>query len=340
MSDPTTDDVGDNGGPHDPAHDPAGRMEGLSEERRRLLAAMMREHGMGGGGERAGGAAEAEGAGRGGDRSPPPFDDDGAPPDPASSLVAIKAGGSRPPFFCVHAILGSAFPYHRLAMHMDPEQPFYGLQSPGLDGVTKPLESIEEMAGAYIERIRGVQPRGPYHLGGYSFGGWVAFEMAQQLRGAGESVALLAILGAGAPIAMSNPALFEQLKYAAEYADDYRDLVLNSFWSDAVRTTAPESPPHPNPWRSPVATVAAANHQAQFRYIPRPYAGVITLFATSEQHAATHPDPTMGWRMLSVEEVVVHRVGGNHLNMLREPHVKGLAELLRDSLRTAPSAGL
>ena len=359
-------------------HDAAQRKKGLSEERRRLLDAMMREHGLHGGERKAQGDGEGPGGssgpsgqgGQGGGRRPPPSDDGGTPPDPTSSLVAIKASGSRPPFFCAHALLGSAFPYHRLAMHMDAEQPFYGLQSPGLDGTSKPLETIEKMAEHYIERMRGVQPHGPYYIGGYSFGGWIAFEMAQQLTAAGEEVALLAMLGASAPIAVSNPLLFEQIKYAAQYADDYRELVLNSFWSDAMRASPNEAPntatntpgaavgsggggtaDNPwasmeNPWQSMhnplqsgVATVTAVNNQAQFRYVPRPYEGEITLFATSEQHAVTHPDQTLGWKMLSVKEVAVHQVAGNHLSMLQEPFVKELAEKLGAALRERHAPG-
>ncbi|MCG8616268.1 MAG: thioesterase domain-containing protein, partial [Desulfobacterales bacterium] len=88
-----------------------------------------------------------------------------------SPLVAIKASGSRPPFFCVHAILGSVFPYHNLALHMEKDQPFYGLQSTAVDGKTDSSETIEGMAEAYLTAIREVQPKGPYYLGGYSFGG-------------------------------------------------------------------------------------------------------------------------------------------------------------------------
>ncbi|GAB6043110.1 thioesterase domain-containing protein [Endothiovibrio diazotrophicus] len=343
MDDPNS---GGNGG----ANDASERMKGLSEAQRKLLDAMLQQPWAGyykpyqeqarEFGEPFGfGAGAGTGSGSAGPAgTPPPFEGGGAPPDTAS-LVAMKASGSRPPFFCVHAILGSAFPYHRLAMHMAEEQPFYALQSRGLDGVSKPLDTIEAMATHYIELIRGVQPSGPYYLGGYSFGGWVAFEMAQQLTAAGESVALLAMLGVGAPIAMINPILFEQFKYATQYADDYRELVLNAFWSDAARSAATEqaapgmAPGAATPWLSPVATVTAVNQQAQFRYIPRPYAGAITLFNTAEQQAVTHPDATMGWKMLSVQEVAVHAVAGNHLSMLQEPHVEELADKLSAAMR-------
>jgi thioesterase domain-containing protein len=90
--------------------------------------------------------------------------------------------------------------YYELAYLWGFDQPFYGLQPLGLDGEQSPFTRIEEMAAHYIEALRQVQPSGPYFLGGWSFGGLVAFEMAQQLLRAGHQVALLAIFDTLAPI--------------------------------------------------------------------------------------------------------------------------------------------
>lgn len=111
-----------------------------------------------------------------------------------SPLVSIQPAGSRPPFFCFHGAGGNVLNYQKLSEHMGPDQPFYGLQSQGLDGVSPPLTSIQEMAALYITKIRTVQPYGPYFLGGYCMGGTIAYEAAQQLTSAGRTVALLALL--------------------------------------------------------------------------------------------------------------------------------------------------
>src|SRR5205807_4621015 len=105
-----------------------------------------------------------------------------------SSLVSIQTLGSRLPFFCVHAVGGNVLEYYDLARHLGSDQPFYGLQSQGLDGKQAPLTRIEEMAAYYIKEIRKVQPEGPYAVGGRSFGGIVAFEMACQLHAQGQEV--------------------------------------------------------------------------------------------------------------------------------------------------------
>ncbi|MDZ8080625.1 MAG: amino acid adenylation domain-containing protein [Nostoc sp. DcaGUA01] len=129
-----------------------------------------------------------------------------------SPLVPIQPNGSNPPFFCIHPIFGVVFPYYELAHQLGQNQPFYGLQPIGIDGET-PLNRIEDMASHYIEALRSVQPKGPYFLGGWSFGGWVAFEMAQQLQNSGEEVALLAVLDTVAPIKSNIPSFINTFKF-------------------------------------------------------------------------------------------------------------------------------
>ena len=90
--------------------------------------------------------------------------------------------------------------YGELARLLGPDQPFYGLRARGVDGVTPPHTKIEDMAAYYIKALRPVQPHGPYLLGGYCFGGVVAFEMARQLQAQGEPVALVGIFEGYAPV--------------------------------------------------------------------------------------------------------------------------------------------
>ncbi|HLJ81447.1 MAG TPA: alpha/beta fold hydrolase, partial [Ktedonobacterales bacterium] len=114
-------------------------------------------------------------------------------PERWSSLVAIRASGTKLPFFCVHGIFGDVLFYSELALYLDADRPLYGLRARGLDGTQEPCMGIEEMAASYIEEIRALQPDGPYYLGGYSSGGSVAYEMARQLAASGQEVALVAL---------------------------------------------------------------------------------------------------------------------------------------------------
>lgn len=117
-----------------------------------------------------------------------------------SPLVPIKPQGTRPPFFCVHPAGGNVLCYRNLSRYVDPEQPFYALQPTNLEGEGAPYPPVREMAAQYIEAIRAVQPYGPYYVGGWSFGGVVAFEIAHQLRSAGQKIGLLLLMDTVAPM--------------------------------------------------------------------------------------------------------------------------------------------
>ena len=122
----------------------------------------------------------------------------GGPSAPAwSPLVNLQPLGSRPAFFCIHPAGGHVFCYSKLARLLGTERPFYGIQAQGLDESLPPQLSIQAMASRYVEELRRVQPNGPFLLGGWSMGGVVAFELAQQLLSLGEEIALLALIDCG-----------------------------------------------------------------------------------------------------------------------------------------------
>ncbi|KAF9343421.1 hypothetical protein BGX26_005771, partial [Mortierella sp. AD094] len=109
-------------------------------------------------------------------------------------LLPLKPHGSRPPLFCIHPVFGFGWSYVTLTQHLHPDQPLYALQSRGIDGNGELAESFDGIVQDYIHQIQRVQPRGPYHLLGWSFGGSVAHSMAIQLEERGEEVSLLALM--------------------------------------------------------------------------------------------------------------------------------------------------
>jgi thioesterase domain-containing protein len=289
--------------------------------------------------------------------------------------VTIQPRGSKPPFFCVHPILGVVFPYYELARHLGSEQPFYGLQPIGIDGGQLPHTRIEDMASAYIKALRLVQPQGPYFLGGWSFGGLVAFEMAQQLQ-AEHQVALLAMLDTPAPVASNQPSICESFKFLFNTAarsvwpyildyflltapDKQRDadfaknptfnpvtqqLGVKKFWHHLMghiaianfRSQESALQMFNEPTIRPMLRVLQASSQAVLSYKPKTYSHQITLFKTSEQPMKAHRDLTMGWGELALgSNVEVHGVSGNHLTMLRQPHVQVLAQQLKICIEKA-----
>lgn len=256
---------------------------------------------------------------------------------PLSPLIKMKESGSRNPFFCVHALLGSSFHFHFLANQMDQEQPFYALQAPGLGSADDdvPIDDIEEFASLYIKTIRIVQKKGPYFLGGYSFGGWIAFEMARQLLKEGEEVGLIAIFGASVPFSVLNPSLFEEIRLYDQFMEDYNTTIIHPFLPPEERKPLSYHKDKMNEKLTPLQRVMKAHTNAIISYLPYPCDAKVTLFETLDLQLVYPYDYARGWNRLTSQEVEVHQITGNHLSMLEEPHIKILGEKLRHCLRKA-----
>ena len=271
-----------------------------------------------------------------------------------SALVPIQPGGSRVPFFCVHAKGGNVLEYYDLARHLGPDQPFYGLQSQGLDRQYDPHTRIADMAAHYIKEIKEVQSVGPYFLGGRSMGGTIAFEMACQLQAAGDEVGLLALLDTypsgyqkllpdtgtlrsklgrlSARVRchygnLSGLPTSEQLSYLGEKAQ-YGPIRFKTFlWRKTYRLFERLGRTLPRAFRD----VKEFNSMAASEYVPRRYAGLVTLFWASGDRRASF-DLVDGWRVLAAGGIDIHEISGSHLNLIKEPYVTELAQKLKSCL--------
>jgi phthiocerol/phenolphthiocerol synthesis type-I polyketide synthase E len=268
-----------------------------------------------------------------------------------SPLVAIQVAGSRPPFFCMHGAGGTVLMYRDLSRRMGDDQPFYGLQSQGLDGSCAPLTKVEEMAALYAQEIRRVQPNGPYFLGGYCMGGTVAFEVAQQLRAEGESVALLAMfdtmnwhkvpLNVWSKSSHATQRLFfhaasffsVNAKGKGRFLKEKLDALRNRIpvWRGMLLSRFGRDPHNPGSDSRVLAQIWQSNDRASWNYIPKPYAGLITDVRPSKQYRV-FSRPDLKWDRLAQagQEVVVLPV--NPAMMLVEPFVEHLAVALRQSI--------
>jgi amino acid adenylation domain-containing protein len=287
----------------------------------------------------------------------------GSRPSPACSiLVPIQAQGARRPFFCVHGFGGGVIGYASLARLLGPEQPFYGLQARGADGIDEPQTSIEDMAVSYLEAVRSVQPHGPYFLGGYCYGGVVAYEMARQLEQQGEEVAHLALFEASVP---AGPR--EQWSPATVWAFLCNlPYWLRDFWRQGENDTP--LLPHlrakgraawqaivrrrrawqPELGVDRVLGDAAAparlqelmriHSQASHAYQPQGYPGRVTLYRVRALRFLGAAAPTAGWSRLAGGGVEIKMIAGAHYNLLDTPYVESLAAQLRESLEHEPSA--
>ncbi|MDJ0837510.1 MAG: amino acid adenylation domain-containing protein [Acidobacteriota bacterium] len=263
-------------------------------------------------------------------------------------LVPLSLEGDKAPFFCVHPAGGNVLCYQPLAKNMPKDRPFFGIQSVGIEGETDPLYSVEVMAKVYIEAMRKIQPEGPYHIGGWSLGGMIAFEMGRQLAAANEEVKLLALFDAYPPELLTRPE--EDNHFALQFLQDaaaeqgktwsvtQKDLEhIPAYQRDEhifnLARKADLLPPEIDldRWEA-ISEVVAANGEATFNYRPGPYAGKVTLFR-AEQKGANQKDtsPAQGWDAYA--EVEVHPQNGTHLTIMTQPDlVKALARDLAQTL--------
>ncbi len=248
------------------------------------------------------------------------------------SIVVKLQGGSRRPFFCVHPIGGNVFCYVLLARALGPEQPFYGLQVPDLSSApAETLDTIEGMSRRYIEAMRGVQPTGPYRLGGWSMGGVVAFEIARQLRRANEEVEFVAMLDAPAPGDHRRAGDLDRSSILAGFARDLTGALLPVPVEEFRQLDHERQLAHLLTWAKETGALPASesldrlaglfamferNLAALGRYEPGPYPGRIDLFRASDT-AARNPDP--GWTDLAHGGVAIHEVPGDHYSIVRRP---------------------
>lgn len=260
-------------------------------------------------------------------------------------LVPIQAGGQKPPIFCVHALSGNVLYLRDLAKHLGSEQPFYGLQAQGLDGEMEPLTNVEQMATNYIAEIRTVQPQGPYFLAGHSLGGAIAFEMAQQLYAAGETVAMVALFDAYSPILMQKGTPPWHHKLSIEllnlvqipledklgYLQERVQLVLNKLRAKLKKPGSVADLPVDERLRV-VRKVEEANFKAVQNYVPKVYPGRITLFQSLQRWTRRYHEPAMGWDVLAAGGVEIHLCPGNHFSMILEPRVSVMATKFQECL--------
>jgi phthiocerol/phenolphthiocerol synthesis type-I polyketide synthase E len=270
-----------------------------------------------------------------------------------SALTAVRAGGSKPPLFCMHGAGGTVMMYRDLSRHLGDDQPLYGLQSQGLDGSCPPLTSIAEMAAVYVKEIRRVQPHGPYFIAGYCMGGTVAFEVAQQLHDLGEPIALLAMfdtmnwhkipltfwslsshtrqqlffhVASFFTLDSTGQVRFLKEKFAAlkSRIPAWRGMLLSRFGKRSPNTVS-ESLVLGQIWQ--------ANDRASWAYLPKPYPGVVTDIRPAKQYRI-FSKPDLKWDGLTQgQDVTVLPVYPG--TMLVEPFVVHLAAALRRSIDAA-----
>lgn len=253
--------------------------------------------------------------------------------DPDSYILPVKPDGSRKPLFLVPGHGGDVFTYVNMVRHMHPDQPVYVFRFPEParldDRVANTM--LRDMAALYIGEMRKVQTEGPYHIGGFCYGGELAFEMAQQLRAQGQKTDYLALIfvylqgaihasGVGKRVAhhlgnFMKGSLAEKLEYAKKFFRRFVERISRRFAPAVTRHLVPPPP--------------------DLTYHPLYYPGAITLFQpVDDRIEGVTYDSDMGWKGLAAEITTIE-IPGDRYTIFKEPDVRALAERMSAGLDQA-----
>ena len=270
-------------------------------------------------------------------------------------LIAIQPDGDKTPFFCIPGITGLAINFYQLSRYLGMDQPFFALQSPGIEEGASPCTSMESLVEKNIAIIKNIQPNGPYLLGGHSFGGKVAFEIAKLLEKMGDEVSFVGIFDVKPSLSNEEKHKilnWDHIRYMIELghlfqysigktfdlsSNELHDLQLNEQLNILRIKLESIGLGFTDMELNRIIEVFKANMHLYAQYMTDSCVSIpVVLFRSKEiqemkdfisydELAST--DPTLGWGALS-SSVIVHEVPGDHFTMLTEPNVRTLAQKL------------
>ncbi|GAB2588097.1 non-ribosomal peptide synthetase [Spirosoma areae] len=271
---------------------------------------------------------------------------------PASwkSLVPIKPEGNKVPIYIIHGIGLNLLNFSSLVSNMDSEQPIYGLQAKGLDGLDEPLDNMEDIAAFYLTEVLEQNPAGPYAIAGYSFGGYVALEMARQLKAMGKEVKMLAMFDTNAQESEEHQTLLPWLgrkilrqfpkliwftrsflerpvptiRYQQTYVERHIDRLLKAV---GLRHEV-----QPEGGLDLLNRIIEKHEIAFHNYKMKPYDGIVDLFKAQVRLYFVDDSKYLGWKKYALKGVRIHSVPGDHQLMLLPPNDRKFAQTLQQAL--------
>lgn len=270
-------------------------------------------------------------------------------------IVPLREGGINKALYFAHGISGNVFKYHGLGQRLTGSQPSYGLQAYGLNGIDTPFHDMKTMAAYHIKAIRAAQPEGPYYLAGGSFGGYLAYEMAIQLKEAGQEIGFLCLfdidaakkkdfLPTGVKQIVDVQLLAERfMKRAVELARADKEERKSYF---EARKKQQERNNDIESWleKYKVSEMIGAESAAYFRrveeachdalmsYKIREFDGDVLLVRAKESYYNNEYDIDLGWSHFVKGKVEVLHVPGDHNSIFWPPNVEFLAQNIGDEL--------
>jgi thioesterase domain-containing protein len=271
----------------------------------------------------------------------------------SSGVIAVQARGERPPLFVVPGYGGAVSPFHALAKALGSEQPLYLVDLNSVGSDPPQALTLESVAAQVIESIRRVRPGGPYQIAGYSLGGRIAYEIAQQLQREGEPIGLLAMLDCGAPgyprVQSFISRTFLHIRHALQLAPDESRAYFAARVRSLKKYISTERG-YPPVFAEDVAEKAmqAARaiearaqvlYDAWLTYAPGPYPGMLSIVRATVRPArlgVMDDDPHLGWGTLVGDRIQLAHIDCDHMKMLEPENLPALAKLLRAWLGASP----
>ena len=265
------------------------------------------------------------------------------------SLVPLKPNGNKVPLFVVHGANHNILIYKNLAENLNEDQAVYALQTKGLSGEVEPLKSVEEMASHYISEIKTINPEGPYALGGFSFGGIIAFEMAKQLKAEGKKVKILALFDSYVypHLYYTNQLVkkivltlynisqlifmgFNMFSSVKNFKRRY-DLLKLKFSGLGLRLKYGKEKQYQMQFNRS-SKIDEMHGLAFSRYNLIPQDIKVDLFRSTEDVFFAHDYNYLGWKKIALGGIRKHIIPGNHSEMFIPPGVNKLSGILQDLL--------
>ncbi|MCX5046727.1 amino acid adenylation domain-containing protein [Aldersonia sp. NBC_00410] len=266
-----------------------------------------------------------------------------AQPVPADATLAVllplRPDGDLPPLFCIHPASGLAWSYGGLAQTLGPRRPIYGLQSPELTGTDEVPRSIEEFADRYVREIREVQPHGPYHLLGWSLGGFIAHAVAAALRDLDESVGLVGLMDAD--LAARFVELGPEFS-AGEFVHEFGQVLgIDSLPADLTAEQAAEAIRAVLGPGAPVDAVHLERITSSYNrasrmlvgYDPPHFDGDVVFF-TATRSAAEPSAAARSWQPYVTGDIADHGIDSTHDEMTAPDPLRHIALVLNRYLDT------
>jgi thioesterase domain-containing protein len=276
-----------------------------------------------------------------------------------SSLIPIQPQGNKIPIYLIHGAGSHVSPFFQLAKNMDVNQPVYGLQAKGLNGIDEPLNTIKEMADHYIQEIVKQNPGGPYHLGGQSFGAYVAFEMAKQMKAQNLNVGKVVLFDVSAyQEDFDELSTWEKIKKEITYEFQKRFMDFEMLVKSPSTLRRLKSHSFERKQRAlkrylgmdrgienaqqfhTIEKIRKINHMAMNDYDLTPYDGDIILFKAKINTFYVIDREFYGWKPYA-KEVLTVEMEGDHNSMFEDPILnKVLGKKLQQVLEGDPSSGI